>query len=228
MKPYKHLLFDLDNTLLDFSKSSRDALLDVHLHYGIPHTEENLKIYHDINHALWVRVEKGEILPSEVAMTRFGSYFNHFSIEVDSASANAFYLDAIAHYNHIIPGAIELLEDCRSSYSIHIITNGLKDVQRKRLKSSGIENLVDHIFISDEMGVSKPDERYFDHVFKEIPIGKVEDALVIGDGLNSDMEGGINYGIDTCWYNPSSSPSTKEVTYQVKHIRELKELLIQS
>ncbi len=225
MKRYKHLLFDLDNTLLDFTKSSQDALVDVHAHYGIPHTEENLEIYHSINHALWHRVEEGEIMPSDAANTRFGKYLSHFNVKVDSASANMFYLDAVAHHNHVIPGAVELLKDCTVGYNVHIITNGLKDVQWKRLKSSGIKDLVDHVFISDEMGVSKPDKRYFDHVCNTIPIKNMGEALVIGDSLNSDMEGGIKYGIDTCWFNPSGKETEKAITYQVKNIEALRELL---
>jgi 2-haloacid dehalogenase len=146
------------------------------------------------------------------------------------AKADAFsarYLQNLAEASDLMVGAENIIRALKARYRLALITNGLKDVQRPRLARSAIAGYFEVVAISEEIGAAKPDPRYFDAVFALMGQPGREACLVIGDSLTSDIQGGLNYGLDTCWFNPvgkAGSPPLP-VTYEIKQLEELLPLL---
>jgi HAD superfamily hydrolase (TIGR01549 family) len=114
-----------------------------------------------------------------------------------------------------------LIRSLSERYHLAVVTNGLSEVQRPRLKASAISGLIEKVFISEEIGAAKPEPAFFDAVFREIGVPAKSEVLIIGDSLNADMQGGINCGIDTCWYNPDGKSTDLPITYQVQHLQDI-------
>ncbi len=224
MKQYDWLLFDLDNTLLDFNASSRVAFFSI-----FPDLSDADYIqYRAYNHAVWIAFENGHISKETLKLKRWSDFFEATGMEADPRQVNDQYFEHIKMNPIYIQGAYQLIQDLIGKYSLCIITNGLSEVQTSRLELSGINRLIEHIVVSDMIGVAKPEEAFFDHTFELIGMPMREDVLVIGDTLTSDIRGGIDYGVDTCWYNyyKGANETTYRPTYEVKDTEELWRLLI--
>jgi len=227
MKRYQWLFFDLDNTILDFGASSKVAFYDIFKARNLEMKPLDYKTYRDINHEVWVEFEKGKLTTDEVKHLRWDKFFELKKLKLDSKEINEAYFEHIKMNPLWISGAEELLTQLNHTYNICIITNGLSEVQHSRLALSGISDLIQHIVISDAIGVAKPAAAFFDYAFKITGEPMKEDVLVIGDTLTSDIRGGIDYGVDTCWYNYYGTENQTQYrpTYQVKNIMELQSLL---
>lgn len=228
---YKMLLFDVDGTLLDFHKSQDKAITGTFEKFGYPLTEEIKSLYNRINQALWKKHERGEISRDLLIYQRFDELFEALGIKEDSHAFEHTYQHLLGQAAFPFPGAMELLSDLSKSHDLYIITNGVTETQYQRLHDSHIEDYVKDIFISGELGVQKPKKEFFDRCFEKLKEKGVEvklsDMLVIGDTLTSDILGGINAGLDTCWYNPDRLPADPKIpaTYTVESFEELKRLL---
>lgn len=224
MKQYDWLLFDLDNTILDFNASSRQAFFSI---FG-ELEDADYKLYREYNHAVWMDFENGHITKEVLKVKRWEDFFEAKKLDADPQETNNQYFDHIRLNPLYILGSYQLILDLKQDYQLCIITNGLSEVQNSRLQISGLKDLIGPIVISDTIGVAKPEAAFFDYTFDLIGKPMPEDVLVIGDTLNSDIRGGIAYGVDTCWYNyyQGANETTYRPTYEVQNMEELRKLLL--
>ena len=224
----KFLLFDVDRTLLDLDRSEAEAIKNTLRHFGLPVTDEICARYPAINESLWEEFEKGTIEKATILYRRFDVLFSEFSLTCDSKEFDGYYRADLSKHAFLIDGAKELLLSLKAKgYQIHYVTNGTAGVQYPRLKKSGLDALADGIFLSEEIGFQKPEKAFFDAVFPKISNFKLEEAIIIGDSLSSDMKGGENVGLDTMWYNPKkvSNRLNLSVTYEVTDFRQIESIL---
>ena len=223
----RYVLFDVDDTLLDFGKAEAAAIRKTFERIGIPVTEELIRRYSEINAQQWSRFEKGEITREKLLTERFDILFSELGINVPSEMAQASYeyLLGIGHY--FVDGAEELLEALKDKYELYIVSNGNASVQDRRLKSAGIIPYFRDIFISERVGFNKPSAEFFDACFERIPGFERDKAIIVGDRLTSDILGGINAGVKTCWFNPKGEAPDPDIPadHEIKHLGELPALL---
>jgi 2-haloacid dehalogenase len=227
LKKYQTLLFDIDNTLLDFSAAEKVALHRLFEGQNFPLTPEVKARYKTINQGLWTAFEEGKIDRDEVMNTRFSILFKEYGLEVDGVLLEKTYHSYLKEGHQLINGALELIKDLQNQYDLYIVTNGDSETQYKRLHDSGLYPLFKDIFVSEDTGYQKPMKEYFDYVFERIPNLSVENTLIIGDSLSADIKGGQIAGIDTCWFNPEMIPTNPEMipTYQIQKLDELYRIL---
>ena len=222
---YTTLLFDSDDTLLDFARSEKEALKIVMCENGLPFSAEIHACYSRANKSFWEAYERGEIEKSEIYVGRFRKFLSDSGIDADPAFIARNYEANLAKQFFMIDGAADLIKKLKEKYRIYIVTNGNEQIQKSRLNGSGLINLVDGVFVSEAVGVPKPEKRYFDYVFENIPEKDKSKILIIGDSQSSDILGGINAGIDTCWYNPFGKTGKYTPTYEVKSLNEIEKML---
>jgi len=229
-REYKVLLFDADNTLFDFDKAEKIVFAKTFADGGYECSEDVFARFHRINARLWRRIETGEMTRKLLRSERFRLLLNEMNLDTASAVnlGNAF-IDNLAQCNILIDGALEV---CRAiaetkRFAMYIVTNGISNVQRGRFHSSPISQYFDGIFISDDIGISKPSQGYFDFVFANTDGRALRDYLIIGDSLTSDVKGGIDAGIDTCFYNRGADVTYKnpEITYTISDLGDLRDIL---
>ena len=223
---YTTLFLDLDNTLLDFSKAEYHAIKTVLKNYGLPDDDKTAKIYSEINLSFWKRFEKGEIEKSEIFEGRFNRLAEVLGADIDVSAISKDYCLNLAEAHYTVDGAEEILTYLKAKgYYLCATTNGLSVTQYKRIKNSGIEPYFNKIFVSEDTGHQKPEKEYFDFVINSIPEKNRDNMLIIGDSQSSDILGGINSGIDTCWYNPYNDTPKYQSRYEIKALAELKTIL---
>ena len=225
MKKFTTLLFDADDTLLDFHKDERQALVKALTHFGVPVTEENIKIYSDINQGMWKQLEKGEITKPELKRTRFKKFFEAigFVCDEDPLTVNEYYLSLLSEGGNTLPGAVETVKTLHEEgYELHIITNGIAATQAKRLKRSGLLPYINEVFVSETIGYQKPRKEYFDAVLDNIIEKDKKKILVIGDSLTSDIQGAMNASLPCCWLNRYGKelPEGYNVDFVIEDVRD--------
>lgn len=224
MKKYTTLLFDNDNTLMDFFAAEDCAIKNTCRAFGIEPSDENARLYSGINDGFWKRFEKGEIKREEIKVGRFRSFISALGADIDAEEMAARYFEELSLGNMLLVGALPLVERLSSQYTLHLITNGSTYIQKKRLATSPISRYFEKVFISEEMGVKKPDKLFFDRVIEEIDEKDISKICIIGDSMSSDILGGINAGIDTCFFNRDGAERVYEPTYEVKSFEEMEKL----
>ena len=226
--PYSIALFDADNTLLDFSRSERDALSECLLARGIEPNEQILSRYAEINDLHWKRLELGQTTRARLRTDRFSDFFGELGLDLDPTEMADDYIVALSAKSYCMEGAEELISHLAGRCRMFIITNGNASVQHARWNKTSMAPLFEGVFISEEMGVSKPDKLFFDRVAAAIPDFDPRHALVIGDSLSSDIRGGINAGIDTCWFDRHGvgAPDDLHITYTVRSLDEVEHILL--
>lgn len=227
---YTSILFDADNTLLDFDKAENVGLKKVMELYNLPITDENCRKYSEINAALWKKFEKGEIQKNDIKATRFKTFFEFLGVKekIDPLQVNETYLSFLREGAYTIEGAKELCENLKEKgYSLYIITNGIALTQARRLKKSGLLPYFKEVFVSETVGFPKPKKEYFDYVLSNIDEKDKSRILVIGDSLSSDIKGAQNAGLDYIWYNhyKTAVPEDLNAVAVVEDIRKLKDIL---
>lgn len=224
---YKYLLFDADDTLLDFGRSEHEALTDALLAFGITPTDGLIRGYSEINDSLWKLLERGGIAKDVLRVRRFELFCGQYGLDADPALIAAEYTDRLAQKSFLIDGAEELCASLYGKYRLFIITNGIKNIQRSRLGASPIKEYIEKSFISEEVGAEKPSAVFFNYVKTHIDGFDPKAALVIGDSPTSDIAGGIAAGIDTCWFNPRrrTTPDGVVPTYEIHALAELYNIL---
>lgn len=229
-KKYSTLLFDADNTLLDFDKAENEALKKVMADYSLPATEENCRKYSEINDALWKQFEKGEIEKADIKSTRFRVFFEFMGVreKFDPLAVNDSYISHLREGGYTVEGARELCESLKEKgYTLYIITNGIATTQAERLKKSGLLPYIEDVFVSENIGFQKPKKEYFDYVLNNIKESDKEKILVIGDSLSSDIKGAENAGLSYIWYNHRKEeiPDSLSAKAIVCDIREIDTIL---
>lgn len=224
---YNIILFDLDNTLLDFDTNQAESLKMLFAEKGFELTDEIYKTYDGINRGLWVEYELGNISIDKLLNTRFAMTMNLYNKVIDGTKWETDYREFLNKGSQLVNGAYNLLAELSKSHRLFAATNGVYETQVSRLKLAGIYDFFEDIFISEEVGAQKPSPKFFEYAFSHISNFKKEEALMVGDTLSSDIRGGIDSGIDTCWYNPYGLESSDLIqsTYVIKVLSELKEIV---
>ena len=229
IKNYQTLLFDVDDTLLDFAAAEDYAFRSLLQEQGMSYEEAWKKQYQQVNQGLWKAFEAGEITKDEVVNTRFSLFFEKMGKKVDGVLLEQSYRKYLGEGNQLLDGALDLIKQISTHFDLYIVTNGISETQEKRLKASGLYPYFKGIFVSEDTGYQKPMKEFFDYCFARIPQLNKETTLIIGDSLSADIQGGMNAGIDTCWINPLKKVNKMDIqpTYEIAEIVELLVLLEQ-
>ena len=225
---YKFLLFDLDHTLLDFDTAEDIALTQLLKEEGVEDIRAYKDYYVPMNKALWKDLEEKKITKQELVNTRFSKLFSHFGIEKDGVYLAERYQFYLAQQGQVFSGAMELLDSLIDrGYELYAATNGITTIQTGRMAHSGLAPYFNHIFISEQLQTQKPDALFYEKIGQEIAGFDKEKALMIGDSLTADIQGGNNAGIDTIWYNPYhlENHTQAQPTYEVYSYQDLLDCL---
>lgn len=225
---YPWVLFDADDTLFDFKRSAHHALGQAMLDYQITPTEAHFLIYSQINHDAWAAFERQEITAVELRKIRFERFLTAIGEYRDPMEMNAHYLYLLSQTRFLLDGAEQLVVELQTKgYRMGLITNGLREVQRPRIAQAAMDKYFDVVVVSDEIGVSKPHCGFFDHAFEQMGHPAKSEVIVVGDSLNSDIQGGNNFGVHTCWFNPNNATNLTAhlPTYQIQKLEDLHEIL---
>ncbi|MDN4492944.1 YjjG family noncanonical pyrimidine nucleotidase [Ureibacillus aquaedulcis] len=224
MAPYKTLLFDLDDTLLDFQASEEVALQNLFKEQEFTLTPDMKANYKRLNASLWKAYENNEISRDEVVNKRFALLFQQYGIEVDGIALQANYRRYLSEGHHLMEGALELIQKLSAEFDLYIVSNGISSTQHQRLKDSGLAPYFKKVFVSEDTGYQKPMKGFFDLVFSRIENINLKETLIIGDSFSADVTGGWNAGIDTCWINLNEQENQhSEIipTYEIRNLEEL-------
>ena len=220
------LFIDLDDTILDFQKAEHIALKKSLEEFGVTPTEAVCARYSQINKSLWEALERGEMTRAQVLVERFAALFRELGVVADAQGCSERYTENLSIGHYFLPGAREAVESLSKKYKLYIASNGTKTVQTRRLESADIGEFFQDIFISQDMGADKPSMTYFERCFARIPGFDPQKAMIVGDSLSSDIRGGINAGIRTCWVNPShKAPGAVKPDYEIEALSQLEALL---
>ena len=230
MQKYTTLLFDADNTLLDFDKDEHQALVRTLEDYGVPVTEENISTYVNINKSLWKKIETGEITKPILKRTRFRLFFDAIGFECDEdpLSVNEHYLALLGEGGNTLPGAVELCKELKNEgYDLYIVTNGVAATQAKRLKKAELLSFFTEVFVSETVGYQKPRKEYFDYVLNTVKEKDTSKILLVGDSLSSDIQGAMNVGLPCCWLNlfGDTAGEKYKIDYVIDDIRRVTDIL---
>lgn len=226
MKKYTTLLLDADNTLMDFYAAEEQGIKNTCLAFNIKYDEDIGKLYSDINDGFWKRFEKGEIKRKEIKIGRFREFIKAVGANADPKEMADRYIEELSKGKMLLEGAAECSRKLSEKYTLYIVTNGNSYVQKRRFAGCGLEPYFKAVFISEDMGAKKPDKAFFDKVFSLISEKNRDKICIIGDSMSSDIKGGINAGIDTCFFNISNQNKIYEPTFEVKNFKELEELFL--
>jgi len=221
---YQWLLFDADGTLFDFDRAAAATLADTFVELGHDFEAHYHQVYEKINRQIWQDFEAGRITQDQLRTQRFELLFAALGVVADPEAFSAKYLKNLSAHTDLLEDAEDVVRQLSTQAKLMIITNGLQEVQRPRFAAASISRYFTDFVISEEVGAAKPDPRIFTEAFIRMGDPPKSEVLIIGDSLTSDIKGGINYGIDTCWYNPKGD--SRSVDWDIRYeIAGLKELL---
>lgn len=223
------ILWDIDGTLLDFERAEQAAICACFDTFGLGRcSAEMIRRYSAINRGYWQRLERGELSKKEVLEGRFYDFFCEEGIDPAlAASFNLEYQLRLGDTVFFLDRGDELVRALRGRVRQYAVTNGTKTAQQRKLKNSGLDRLLDGIFISDEIGFEKPQEGFFDYVFARIESGCKQEIMIVGDSLTSDMSGGNRAGIRCCWYNPGRHLAGEgvRIDYEITNLWQVLEVI---
>ncbi|WP_433595027.1 YjjG family noncanonical pyrimidine nucleotidase [Lysinibacillus xylanilyticus] len=227
MTKYETLLFDVDDTLLDFDLAEDAALDRLFKQENIAVTPTMIARYKEINESMWRAFERGEVSKDELHNTRFSIALKEFGIDVDGEYFEAIFQKYLKEAHHYVDGAYEVIEQLAENYELYVVSNGKTITQNKRLKDANLAHFFNEIFISEQTGYQKPMPAFFDYVFERIDNINKDKTLIIGDSLTSDVKGGLQAGIDTCWFNIRNIENTSDIQphFEIKKLDDLHLLL---
>lgn len=223
----KYVLLDIDDTILDFKKAEAIAVKKTFELMGIASDEKLIARYSEINQRQWERLERSELTREQVLVERFRILFDEIGVSAPAEMAQVTYENLLSIGHYFIDGAEKLLNELYGKYELYVVSNGTAFVQDRRLKSADIVRFFKGIFISERVGHNKPSKEFFDAALGGIEGFDPECAMLLGDSLTSDILGGINAGIKTCWFNPKGKAPRPDIVpdYEIKHLSEFPELL---
>jgi putative hydrolase of the HAD superfamily len=226
--PYKILLIDADHTLFDFDQSEEIAFKSLLKQIKLEKDFSTLfPVYMDINRKIWEELHAGSITQKQLKTERFQRFTKQFDLEHDPQQLSKAFTKHLSNASILFDKALHIIEVLSKKYRIALVTNGLKEVQTKRVRQSVLSPFVELTVISDEIGISKPDPAIIDYTLKKMNHPNKSDVIIIGDNLHSDILCGFNAGIDTVWYNPKNTENTldKNPTYTIRDLEELLDIL---
>ena len=225
---YNHVLFDADNTLLDFDRAQFNCLKILLEKYGFSFSNHFYQLYEEINHSLWFQFEQGKISKETVQEKRFEDFFSLLGVSVDGAKANNIYQEGLCTQSWLVKNAEGMCKKLFPYATLSIVTNGVGKTQKARIYNSKINDYITHIIISETIGYAKPSIQFFNETFKIIGRKPSDSIIIVGDSISSDIIGGINAGIDTCWYNPNFSnlPNGVSPNFIISDLDELVRIVL--
>ncbi len=230
MAKYYCVLFDADNTLLNFDAAENKALAETLVNYGIEPDAETVQTYREINSELWKQLEKGQIRREKLMSERFTRFLKAIDAAGNGAEMNHFYLEQLStHPDLMSANVLDVLKELSEVATLAIVTNGFDRVQSRRVQESGLLNYIEDVFVSEKLDSEKPNRKIFDAALRSLGVENREHVLMVGDSLSSDIQGGINAGLDTCWFNPNHAENPGKVcpTYEISNLEELYPLVME-
>jgi len=226
-KHYPWLWFDADGTLFDYNRAEAAALRNTFRSLTLPFEDSYLDVYRQINHGLWQALERQEITQAVLRFRRFELLMEALRMSGSAEEMSSAYVEQLSICSELMDGAYDVLQALYGKSQIVIVTNGLQTVQRGRLEHSTIRAFISELIISEEVGAAKPGSAFFDAASARCGHPSKSDVLIIGDSLTSDMQGGVDYGMDTCWFNPAGEPwpEALSITYQLTQLTELLDIV---
>lgn len=230
MAKYYCVLFDADNTLLDFDAAENKALAETLVNYGIEPDAETVQTYREINSELWKQLEKGQIRREKLMSERFTRFLKAINAAGNGAEMNRFYLEQLSTHPDLMgPNVLDVMKELSEVATLAIVTNGFDKVQSRRVQESGLLNYLEDVFVSEKLDSEKPNRKIFDTALRALGVENREHVLMVGDSLSSDIQGGVNAGLDTCWFNPNHAENPGKVcpTYEIATLEELYPLVME-
>ncbi|MFG6334273.1 MAG: YjjG family noncanonical pyrimidine nucleotidase [Lachnospiraceae bacterium] len=231
MRKYTTVFWDLDQTLLDFDRSMEYALQAVFAQYGLKINEEMTARYSVINRSYWLRLESGELSKEQVTVGRFRTFFEELGItHVSPEELNVDYQRELGSVFFFMEGAKELVALLKErGYRQYVVTNGVNATQANKMRLSGLDRIMDGVFVSELMGYPKPRKEFFDGCFAALSDVDRNKCILVGDSLTSDMRGAENAGITSCWFNPEKQEKDVDARtdYEIRRLEELIPILEQ-
>ena len=223
------ILWDVDRTLLDFDAAESAAIRSLFAEFGLGECpEDRVRRYSAINERYWQRMERGEIDKNEVLVGRFREFFEAEGLDVSLAEKfNEAYQLRLGDTIVFCDDSYHIVESLCGKVRQFVVSNGTVAAQTKKLRASGLGALMDGVFLSEQLGAEKPSAAFFDQVFEAIAPVKKTQTMIVGDSLTSDMRGGCNAGIVTCWYNPrgAKAPDDLRIDHDIRDLHEICDLL---
>jgi len=229
MKEINNIFFDLDHTLWDFDKNS-----DLTFYKILEKNEINidvakfLKNYHPINRKYWEMYRENRVSKADLRFYRLYDTFNKLNYNINDDLINQLAIDYIEHlsdFNHLIPDTLIVLNSLRSKYKMHIITNGFKEVQKRKLQKSDLIQYFETVTISEDVGVKKPHKLIFDQALKAAN-ANIENSVMIGDNFNADILGALGVGMKAIYYDfHKTNHEERENVTIVKNLKEIIKIL---
>ncbi|MDB5155783.1 MAG: noncanonical pyrimidine nucleotidase, YjjG family [Mucilaginibacter sp.] len=231
IKKYTHIFFDLDHTIWDFDKNAEEALHELYVSHrlndiGLKSADVFIETYTQNNHRLWREYHVGNITKETLREARFKQTFLDLGVHPD-VIPHGFedeYVQLCPTKTNLFPNAHETLAYLQSKYTLHLISNGFKESQDIKISGTGIGKYFTHVIISEIVGVNKPDKAIFEYAINLAGTTK-DQSLMIGDSLEADVLGALNFGMDAIYFNPFNAPKPDEVKVQVSDLKELTLLL---
>jgi len=228
---YKNLFIDLDDTLWDIHQNGKECLEEIYHEYGYdkyyPTFNDYYKVYMPNNNLLWSHYRKGIIKKEKLIVERFLVPVREFGLDdpVYAKSLSDDFLERTTRKTLLIEGAIELLEYLKPKYRMHILSNGFREVQYKKIENSGLKPYFDKIILSEDAEINKPHPNMFTYALKNTN-SRRNQTIMIGDSWDADIIGAYNSKIDQIWYNPAKlKPDGFIPTYTVNSLTEIKNIL---
>ena len=231
MAKYYCILFDADNTLLDFDAAESKALAETLAQYDIEPSNETVQKYRTINEGLWRQLEKGQIRRDKLMSERFARFLKEIGAAGSGAEMNRYYLSQLSTHPDLMPGGVlDVLHELAEVATLAIVTNGFDKVQSRRVQESGVAAFMEEVFVSERADSEKPNRKIFDTALRTLGVENREHVLVVGDSLTSDIQGGINAGLDTCWLNRSHAENPGQIlpTYEIDALEQLYPIVMES
>lgn len=230
MAKYYCVLFDADNTLLNFDAAENKALAETLVNYGIEPDAETVQTYREINTELWKQLEKGQIRREKLMNERFTRFLKAINAAGNGAEMNRYYLEQLSTHPDLLgSNVLDVMRELSEVATLAVVTNGFDRVQNRRVQDSGLANYLEDVFVSEKLDSEKPSRKIFDAALRSLGVENREHVLMVGDSLSSDIQGGLNAGLDTCWFNPNHAENPGKVcpTYEISNLEELYALVME-
>jgi YjjG family noncanonical pyrimidine nucleotidase len=227
--PYQGILFDLDDTLIDFKASETSALARVYENFykAFAQREAFTHSFHTINQSLWKAVESTQLPVAQLRLKRFQLLSETLGAGIEAERVAAFYENELGTTASWFPGTAEALSLLEGQYKLGIVTNGLTNIQKAKYRHLALDRWFKTFVISEEVATSKPQKEIFDIALTRIDTAPAR-TLMVGDSLTSDYAGSLNAGMDFCWINPKGLPlpaHLPEPRFTLRSVAELPPLL---